>query len=63
MNADTLGAIAIAGFLILAVLSLALGIRLLRSRQVLSMVFFLGFTVFGVVALFSLIFFGKERAF
>jgi hypothetical protein len=62
MNADTVGGIAIAGFLILAALSLALGIRLLRNRQVLSMAFFLGFTVFGVVALFSLIFFGKERA-
>jgi hypothetical protein len=63
MNADTLGAVAIAGFLVLAAVSLVLGIRLIRSRQVLSMAFFLGFTVFGVVALFSLIFFGKERAY
>ena len=61
MNADTVGAVGIAGFLILAALSLAVGIRLPRSRQVLSMAFLLGFTLFGVVALFSLIFFGKER--
>jgi len=63
MNADTVGAIAIAGFLILATVSLVLGIRLIRSRRVLSMAFFLGFTVFGVIALFSLIFFGKERVY
>lgn len=63
MNADTLGAIALAGFLILAAFCLAVAIRLPRSRQVLTMAFFLGFTAFGVAALFSLIFFGKERAY
>jgi len=63
MNANTVGAIALTGFLILAALCLAVGIRLSRGRQVLSMAFFLGFTAFGVAALFSLIFFAKVRAY
>jgi Na+/proline symporter len=63
MSASTLGTIGLVGFLILAAASLTLALRLPRSRQVLSMAFFLGFAVFGVAALFSLIFFGKERAY
>jgi Na+/proline symporter len=63
MSASTLGTIGLVGFLILSAISLTLALRLPRTRQVLTMAFFLAFAVFGVVALFSLIFFGKERTY
>jgi uncharacterized membrane protein len=63
MSASTLGAIGLAGFLILAVACLVLAVRLPKTRQVLTMAFFLAFAFFGVAALFSLIFFGKDRTY
>lgn len=62
MSASATASAGILGFLVLAVICLVVALRLPRSRQVLTMAFFLGVTVFGVAALFSLIFFGKERA-
>jgi hypothetical protein len=62
MSAAAVATAGILGFLVLAGVCLAVALRLPRGRQFLSMVFFLGFTAFGVAALFSLIFFGKERA-
>ncbi len=61
MNANAVATGAILGFLILAAGCLAIALRLPKSRQVLTMAFFLGFTWFGVAALFSLIFFARER--
>lgn len=63
MSASAVATGGILGFLVLAAGCLAIAVRLPRSRQVLTMAFFLGFTLFGVVALFSLIFFGKDRAY
>lgn len=62
MSASTAATAGIIGFLVLAGVCLAVALRLPRRRQVLTMAFFLGFTVFGVVALFSLIFFGRTRS-
>jgi len=63
VSASTAGTIAIVGFLVLAAVCLSVAIRLPRSRQVLTMAFLLGFTTFGVVALLSLIFFARDRAY
>jgi len=63
MSASTAGTIGLVGFLALAASCLAVALRLPRSRQVLTMAFFLGFTLFGVVALLSLIFFGRDRTY
>jgi hypothetical protein len=61
MSAGAVATGGILGFLILAAGCLAIALRLPKSRQVLTMAFFLGFSVFGVAALLSLIFFARDR--